>query len=568
MSTAAGSIGAAAVLIGIVVVTELPGSSQGASSGSAVAGSTTVQRRDLVATDTESGTLSYAKPQTVFNRLTGTVTSLPTVGQVISPGQTLYRVSGNPVVLFKGTVPAYRDLTSGDTNGADILELNRNLRALGFDTGHQITLNDTWQAATTTAVERWQGSVGETETGTVTLGQIVFLPGPQRITTLDTVLGSNGGASGSSGSGTSTTGAAYTGPPPRAQFVSLTTTAATATTPTTATTATTTAPTTATSPATSTTPAKSPGACTSVGMGVQPGGAGATTAPTTTVPPPTTTTPPAPRTCSSPKSGRTPSSAAELLALLKAETEELKKSLTGSAGSSGTSARGGTASPSGATRSASTGSAGAPSGAASAGTGGSAASSTGAGASSGSAGATGGSGTAQAILQTTSNQLQVTVNLDATKQSEAVVGEAVTVQLPNSTTVGGKITAVSPVAQSASSSSSSASGSSAGSGSGSSGASSTPSSTVPVTIKVTGRQPLSGLDQAAVSVNFQQQMESNVLSVPVSALLATAGGGYALQEAAKPHRLIAVTPGLFAAGYVQISGAQVFPGLQVTDSQG
>ena len=262
-------------------------------------------------------------------------------------------------------------------------------------------------------------------------------------------------------------------------------------------------------------------------MGVQPGGAGATTAPTTTAPapPPTTTTPPAPRTCSSPKSGRTPSSAAELLALLKAETEELKKSLTGSAGSSGTSARGGTASPSGAGphaqrehrqrrrserrskrrdgrqrclehR---------------------------AGASSGSAGATGGSGTAQAILQTTSNQLQVTVNLDATKQSEAVVGEAVTVQLPNSTTVGGKITAVSPVAQSASSSSSSASGSSAGSGSGSSGASSTPSSTVPVTIKVTGRQPLSGLDQAAVSVNFQQQMESNVLSVPVSALLATAG---------------------------------------------
>ena len=34
-----------------------------------------------------------------------------------------------------------------------------------------------------------------------------------------------------------------------------------------------------------------------------------------------------------------------------------------------------------------------------------------------------------------------------------------------------------------------------------------------------------------------------MLSVPVTALLATAGGGYAVQESAAPHRLIPVTPG-------------------------
>ena len=56
--------------------------------------------------------------------------------------------------------------------------------------------------------------------------------------------------------------------------------------------------------------------------------------------------------------------------------------------------------------------------------------------------------------------------------------------------------------------------------------------------------------------------------MPVTALLATAGGGYAVQEAAAPHRLIPVTTGLFAAGYVQISGPGIYPGLQVTDSQG
>jgi hypothetical protein len=59
-----------------------------------------------------------------------------------------------------------------------------------------------------------------------------------------------------------------------------------------------------------------------------------------------------------------------------------------------------------------------------------------------------------------------------------------------------------------------------------------------------------------------------VLSVPVTALLATQGGRYALQEAASPHRLILATTGLFAAGYVEISGTGIYPGLVVADSQG
>ncbi len=69
-------------------------------------------------------------------------------------------------------------------------------------------------------------------------------------------------------------------------------------------------------------------------------------------------------------------------------------------------------------------------------------------------------------------------------------------------------------------------------------------------------------------MNFAQAQASNVLSVPVTALLATAGGGYAVQEASAPHTVIPVATGLFAAGYVQISGRGIYPGLQVTDSQG
>ena len=41
-----------------------------------------------------------------------------------------------------------------------------------------------------------------------------------------------------------------------------------------------------------------------------------------------------------------------------------------------------------------------------------------------------------------------------------------------------------------------------------------------------------------------------------------------MQAATPPNRLIRVTVGLFAAGYVQISGPGIYSGMRVTDSQG
>ena len=64
-------------------------------------------------TDTEAGTLGYADPQTVYDRLSGTITSLPHVGQAIGPGGVLFAVDGDPVVLMDGTTPAYRELAPG-----------------------------------------------------------------------------------------------------------------------------------------------------------------------------------------------------------------------------------------------------------------------------------------------------------------------------------------------------------------------------------------------------------------------------------------------------------------------
>src|SRR5579864_6166225 len=207
---------AIAAVVGIVLAVQSP-SATSASSPSQPAGSTTVQRRDLVETDTESGTLSYANPHTVYNRLSGTITWLPGIGQVIRAGQVLYRVSGEPVILMNGTTPAYRDLSAADSDGADILELNRSLVQLGFNPDG-IVVDDVWQPATTAAVEVFQESLGETPTGILTLGQVVFLPGSQVVSTVDTTLGSTGGGSGGSPSAASDTTPTTTRP----EFVSLT----------------------------------------------------------------------------------------------------------------------------------------------------------------------------------------------------------------------------------------------------------------------------------------------------------------------------------------------------------
>jgi hypothetical protein len=58
-----------------------------------------------------------------------------------------------------------------------------------------------------------------------------------------------------------------------------------------------------------------------------------------------------------------------------------------------------------------------------------------------------------------------------------------------------------------------------------------------------------------------------VLTVPVNALLALSGGGYAVEvaEADGTHHLVAVTLGIFddAAGLVQVSGSGLTAGQHV-----
>ena len=72
------------------------------------------------------------------------------------------------------------------------------------------------------------------------------------------------------------------------------------------------------------------------------------------------------------------------------------------------------------------------------------------------------------------------------------------------------------------------------------------------------------LDQAPVSVNIVSAQAREVLAVPVSALVALASGGYAVEVAHGTAReLIPVQAGLFSGSLVQVSGPGVSPGLEV-----
>lgn len=155
----------------------------------AATGIAQVVRTNIVNTVQLSGSLSYAGAYTVANQTEGTAyTLLPNAGAVVRRGQGLYEVDGSVVALFYGARPQWRPLWEGVTPGPDVAQLDRNLIALGY--GADLSVSDYYTAATAYSVELWQQAAGLPVTGTVPLGQIVFAPGPLRVTSVSPTLGS------------------------------------------------------------------------------------------------------------------------------------------------------------------------------------------------------------------------------------------------------------------------------------------------------------------------------------------------------------------------------------------
>jgi hypothetical protein len=115
-------------------------------------------------------------------------TALPSLGQRITRGESVYSLDDRPVPLFYGTATMYRALQFGVTDGPDVTELNENLIALGFGGG--VSAGPHFSAATAAAVMAWQRSLGVPATGVVALGDVVVEPGPIRVTALTATVGS------------------------------------------------------------------------------------------------------------------------------------------------------------------------------------------------------------------------------------------------------------------------------------------------------------------------------------------------------------------------------------------
>ena len=175
--------------------------------------------------------------------------------------------------------------------------------------------------------------------------------------------------------------------------------------------------------------------------------------------------------------------------------------------------------------------------------------------------------TGETVMQATSTTRIVQVALVASQQTEVAVGDTVTITLPNNKTTPGIVSSVGAVATCPSSSGSGRSNSSSaapGTDTCSSG-----STTPTITVDVTPSDPAATgtWDQAPVRVGITTATVPSALAVPVTALLAQSGGGYAVEvvNAGGINHLVPVSLGLFddADGLVQVSGSGLAAGQQV-----
>jgi len=150
----------------------------------------TVAKTDLAENESADGTLGYGDEQSIAGRKPGTLTWQPAAGATIERGKTVYGVDAKPVPLFYGTLPFYRDLAEGVDDGADVKELEENLKALGYTSFGKP--DNKFTASTATALKKWQKALGLPETDTFGQGDVVLAAGPIRVASLGGHLGGPG----------------------------------------------------------------------------------------------------------------------------------------------------------------------------------------------------------------------------------------------------------------------------------------------------------------------------------------------------------------------------------------
>ena len=141
-----------------------------------------------------------------------------------------------------------------------------------------------------------------------------------------------------------------------------------------------------------------------------------------------------------------------------------------------------------------------------------------------------------ALLVTGITQV-VSISLDTSKAALASVGEKVAVDLADGSSVGGQVTYVATTATT------------------SQGQGQNAQATTSIAVIVTLDKTIDAGDNTPVTVKLSSSTATGVLAVPVKSLVALAEGGFAVErQRGTAQDLIAVSPGVFAGGWVEVTG--------------
>lgn len=151
----------------------------------------------------------------------------------------------------------------------------------------------------------------------------------------------------------------------------------------------------------------------------------------------------------------------------------------------------------------------------------------------------------QKVLTTTGSDRVVHMQVKVTDAALCRPDAKVPVQLDDGTTVPGTITSVGTVAKASSDPND-------------------PTQRIDVTVAFDKPDRVKAVDGSPATVQLTGETRRNVLSVPVSALLALAGGWFGVQVVENGRtREVKVTLGMFAQGRVEISGSGLHVGMRV-----
>ncbi|MFI6283772.1 peptidoglycan-binding protein [Streptomyces sp. NPDC051018] len=153
------------------------------------------------------------------------------------------------------------------------------------------------------------------------------------------------------------------------------------------------------------------------------------------------------------------------------------------------------------------------------------------------------------VLTYTGTAKAVTLELEVADRQLAKEGATVGVTLPDDTVISGRVDDVSTIYQAAS------------------GQEEEASTVIEVVVGLKDKKAQKAAESyalASVTVNFTAETRKDVLTVPVSALLALAEGGFGLEVVSGGRTsYVPVTTGLFADGRVEVSGAGITEGTTV-----